>query len=332
MPAARCARRRRWVGAAECIKGNGRHECPEYSEETGLNQGEAAQATVAGSVRITPALYVVATPIGNLGDISVRALEVLRGVAVIAAEDTRVTRRLLDRYGIATPLIAAHEHNEREAARRIIERLEAAEAVALVSDAGTPGIADPGALVVAAVRAAGYPVLPLPGPCAAAAAMSVSGLAGGRFLFCGFLPARGGERRAELAALAGETAALVFYEAPHRILECVEDLRAVLGDERGLLIARELTKLHETTYRCRLGEAGPWLEADDNRRRGEFVLVIDGAPPSPAAEDGAAERMLRVLLEELPLKQAVAIAVRLGGAPRNVLYPLALRIRESGEG
>ena len=164
MPAARCARRRRWVGAAECIKGNGRHECPEYSEETGLNQGEAAQATVAGSVRITPALYVVATPIGNLGDISVRALEVLRGVAVIAAEDTRVTRRLLDRYGIATPLIAAHEHNEREAARRIIERLEAAEAVALVSDAGTPGIADPGALVVAAVRAAGYPVLPCPDP------------------------------------------------------------------------------------------------------------------------------------------------------------------------
>jgi 16S rRNA (cytidine1402-2'-O)-methyltransferase len=275
-----------------------------------------------------PALYVVATPIGNLGDISARALDVLRGVAVIAAEDTRITRRLLDRYGIATPLISAHEHNERGAARRIVERLDAGESVALVSDAGTPGIADPGARVVAAVRAAGHAVLPLPGPCAAAAAMSVSGLEGERFLFCGFLPARGGERRAALAALAGETAAMVFYEAPHRITECVEDLRAAFGDDRGLLIARELTKLHETLHRCRLGEAGPWLAAEDNRRRGEFVLVVDGAPaPAAGADDGAAERTLRVLLEELPLKQAVAVAARLTGAGRNALYQRALAIK-----
>jgi 16S rRNA (cytidine1402-2'-O)-methyltransferase len=294
-----------------------------------VTEDEAAQRGTAQSRGLAPALYVVATPIGNLGDIGARALDVLRGVAVIAAEDTRVTRRLLDRYGIATPLIAAHEHNERGAARRIVERLDAGAAVALVSDAGTPGIADPGAQVVAAARAAGHAVLPLPGPCAAAAAMSVSGLADGRFLFCGFLPARGGERRAALAALAAETAALVFYEAPHRIAECVDDLRAAFGDDRGVLIARELTKRHETTHRCRLGEAGPWLAADDNRRRGEFVLVVDGAPAASGADADSAERTLRVLLGELPLKQAVTIAAKLTGAARNALYERALAIRGS---
>lgn len=288
----------------------------------------AAQKDGVDAAAGVPALYVVATPIGNLGDITVRALEVLRRVAVIAAEDTRVTRRLLDRHGIATPLIAVHEHNERGAARRIVDRLDAGDSVALVSDAGTPGIADPGARVVAAARAAGHAVVPLPGPCAAAAAMSASGLEDGRFLFCGFLPSRGGERRALLGPLATQTAALVFYEAPHRIAECVEDLRAAFGDDRGVLIARELTKLHETIHRCSLGEAGPWLAADDNRRRGEFVLVVDGAPAGSGGDDGAAERSLRVLLAELPLKQAVAIAAKLTGAARNDLYERALAIKE----
>ncbi len=278
-----------------------------------------------------PALYVVATPIGNLGDVTLRALQVLREADVIAAEDTRVTRRLLDRHGISTRLIAAHEHNERSAAQRIVERLDAGESVALVSDAGTPGIADPGAQVVAAVRAAGHVVVPLPGANAAATAMSVSGLDDGRFLFCGFLPARGGERRAVLGGLAAQTAALVFYEAPHRISDCVEDLRGAFGDDRGLLIARELTKIHESIHRCRLGGALQWLNADDNRRRGEFVLVVDGAPAAAGDDGASAERTLRILLEELPLKQAVALAARLTGAARNALYERALEIK-GGQG
>lgn len=296
-----------------------------------MTEQEATTQEAAARTGGKPALYVVATPIGNLGDVTLRALQVLREVDVIAAEDTRVTRRLLDRHGIATPLMVAHEHNERSAALRIVERLAAGESVALVSDAGTPGIADPGAQVVAAVRAAGHPVVPLPGPNAAAAAMSASGLEDGRFLFCGFLPARGGERRAMLAGLAGETAALVFYEAPHRITDCVEDLRSAFGDERGLLIARELTKIHESIHRCRLGEALQWLNADDNRRRGEFVLVVDGAPEAVAGDDAGAERTLRILLEELPLKQAVALAARLTGGARNALYEQALAIKKDGQ-
>lgn len=277
----------------------------------------------------TAALYVVATPVGNLSDVTLRTLEVLRTVDVIAAEDTRVTAKLLDRHGIAAKLLAAHEHNERAAAERIVGLLGEGRSVALVSDAGTPGIADPGARVVAAARAAGFRVVPVPGCNAAVAALSASGFGNPRFLFCGFLPARAAERRAELAALAAQTALLVFYEAPHRILDCVADLQAAFGSDRDIVIARELTKVHETIHCCRLGEAVAWLEADDNRRRGEFVLVVAGAEAVPGAgeDDADAERTLSVLLGELPLKQAVALAVKLTGGNRNTLYRRALELK-----
>lgn len=275
----------------------------------------------------TATLYVVATPIGNLSDVTLRALEVLRSVDAIAAEDTRVTVRLLDRHGIAGKLLAVHEHNERAAAERICGMLAEGRSVALVSDAGTPGIADPGARVVAAVRGAGYRVVPVPGPSAVVTALSASGFESGRFLFCGFLPARGAERRGVLAELAAQTATLVFYEAPHRVTECVADLCATLGGEREIVIARELTKIHETMHRCRLAEAAAWLEADDNHRRGEFVLVVAGAPEIRSHGEADYDGTLKILLEELPLKQAVALAVKLTGGSRNVLYQRALEFK-----
>lgn len=275
----------------------------------------------------TAALYVVATPIGNLSDVTLRALEVLRSVGIIAAEDTRITRRLLERHGISAKLIAVHEHNERTAAQRIVGLLTEGKSVALVSDAGTPGIADPGATVVAAVLDAGFRVVPLPGPSAVVTALSASGLDQTRFLFCGFLPARGVERRSLLADLAQQTATLVFYEAPHRVLECVTDLCEAFGGARNLCIARELTKVHENLHRCRLDEAVAWLEGDDNHRRGEFVLVVEGAAESASTDVADSEPVLAVLLEELPLKQAVSLAARLTGAPRNALYRRALALK-----
>ncbi len=278
-------------------------------------------------------LYVVATPIGNLGDITLRALEVLKAADVIAAEDTRVTIRLLNRHGIAGRLVAVHEHNERRAAERVTGLLAEGKTVALVSDAGTPGIADPGAQVVAAVRTAGYAVVPIPGPNAAAAVLSASGFEASRFLFCGFLPARAGERRRLLNELAPQTALLVFYEAPHRTADCVADLCAVFGGARHIVIARELTKIHETLHRCRLDEAAAWLGADDNHRRGEFVLVVEGAvAEEPAAAGLDVETVLKTLLAELPVKQAVALAVKLTGGNRNALYKLALELKGDSQG
>lgn len=273
-------------------------------------------------------LYVVATPIGNLGDITLRALDVLRSADVIAAEDTRMTARLLNRHGISGRLIAVHEHNERRAAETVAGMLADGKSVALVSDAGTPGISDPGAQVVAAARAAGHAVVPLPGANAAVAALSASGFDIARFLFCGFLPARAAERRRVLGELATERALLVFYEAPHRIADCVADLCAVLGGAREIFVARELTKLHETLHRCRLDAAGEWLQGDDHRRRGEFVLVVEGAPEIAQEASEGADDVLRILLGELPLKQAVALAVKLTGGNRNELYGLALRLKQ----
>lgn len=273
-------------------------------------------------------LYVVATPIGNLGDITLRALDVLRSADVIAAEDTRMTARLLNRHGISGRLIAVHEHNERRAAETVAGMLADGKSVALVSDAGTPGISDPGAQVVAAARAAGHAVVPLPGANAAVAALSASGFDTARFLFCGFLPARAAERRRVLGELATERALLVFYEAPHRIADCVADLCAVLGGAREIFVARELTKLHETLHRCRLDAAGEWLQGDDHRRRGEFVLVVEGAPEIAQEASEGADDVLRILLGELPLKQAVALAVKLTGGNRNELYGLALRLKQ----
>lgn len=272
-------------------------------------------------------LYVVATPIGNLSDITLRALETLKTVDVIAAEDTRITVRLLDRHGISGKLLAVHEHNERRAAERLVGLLAEGKAVALVTDAGTPGVADPGAQVVAAVREAGYTVVPLPGPNAAVTALSASGFAADRFLFCGFLPARAAERRRTLAELAGQTATLVFYETPHRVVDSVADICSALGGERDIVFARELTKIHETVHCCRLDAAVEWLQADDNRQRGEFVLVVAGAPE--ARQDGEAdvEHVLKILLGELPLKQAVALAAKLTGGNRSTLYQLALGLK-----
>jgi 16S rRNA (cytidine1402-2'-O)-methyltransferase len=201
--------------------------------------------------------------------------------------------------------------------------------VALVSDAGTPGIADPGAQVVAAVRAAGYPVVPIPGPNAAAAAVSASGFETSRFLFCGFLPSRPAERRRDLATLAAQTSLLVFYEAPHRVAESVADLCAAFGGARHIVIGRELTKIHETLHYCRLDEAVAWLEADDNHRRGEFVLVVEGAAEAEHASSALdAESVLKAMLVELPVKQAVALTVKLTGGNRNALYKLALTLQD----
>lgn len=271
------------------------------------------------------ALYVVPTPLGNLADLTRRAEEILRQVPWVAAEDTRHSGPLLKQLGSSARTLPAHRHNEHEAAARIVERLQAGESVALISDAGTPGISDPGARVVAAVRAAGCRVVPLPGPCAAITALSASGLVDEHFLFYGFLPSKGGQRRQAIAALREQPAALVFYEAPHRVLETVADLAAGLG-ERTLVIARELTKLFESIHSCPLGEALTWLQADANRQRGEFVLIVSGAPAG--ADDGEGERVLQLLLADgLPVKQAAKLASAITGAAKNALYDRALALK-----
>lgn len=274
-------------------------------------------------------LYVVATPIGNLKDVTLRALDVLKRVHAIAAEDTRVTSRLLNHYGIASKrMIPLHEHNEASSAPRIVSELEAGHSVALVSDAGTPAFSDPGARLVAAVREAGFAVVPIPGANAAAAALSASGLVGTQFTFYGFLPAKAGERRATLEKLATSAYALVLYEAPHRVLETAADLAAVFGPGRRLVIARELTKLFESMHTCALGEAADWLAGDPNRIRGEFVLIVEGASVEPDAALEQARHTLEVLLDELPVKQAAALASRITGARKNDLYELALELKK----
>lgn len=267
---------------------------------------------------------MVATPLGNLGDITVRALEVLRTVDRIAAEDTRHTRKLLQHYGIGKPLLAAHQHNERQAAQRLIERLAAGESLALVSDAGTPAVCDPGARIVARVREAGYRVIPVPGPNAAVAALSASGLGEPHFLFYGFLPATRTQRLAELDRLAALPHGLVFYETPHRIASVLRDLAQRLGDRR-LVVARELTKLFESIDVMPLHEAPDWLAAEPNRSRGEFVLVVSAAPAMPP-EDARLDHVLGVLLAELPLRQAVGLAASITGARRKAVYARALEL------
>lgn len=276
-----------------------------------------------------PSLYVVATPIGNLADITLRALEVLKRVGAIAAEDTRVTARLLTHYGIRAPLIALHEHNERRAVQKILQLLAQGNSVALVSDAGTPAISDPGAIAVALVREAGYPVVPVPGANAAMAALSAAGSAAPHFLFYGFLPQTAAARRRELAALKTSPYLLVFYEAPHRVIASVADMAAAFGAGRTLTIARELTKLFESIHTCNLGTAAAWLAADANRTKGEFVLLVEGAAEAAAADAGAAQRALEILLRELPLKQAVKLAAQIGGGGHNELYQLALELKKT---
>ncbi|MDP3514835.1 MAG: 16S rRNA (cytidine(1402)-2'-O)-methyltransferase [Sulfuritalea sp.] len=272
------------------------------------------------------ALYVVATPIGNLGDISLRALETLRGVDLVACEDTRHARQLLDHHGIKVPTLALHQHNENQAAEKLVRLLGDGRRVALVSDAGTPGVSDPGARAVAAVRAAGFRVIPLPGPNAAITALSAAGLADPRFLFVGFLPAKVGARRTAIQELADVDAALVFYEAPHRVMETVADLVALLEPQRTLVIARELTKLFEQIASMPLAQASAWLAADANHQRGEFVLVVS-APLPREGMDAETERVLAALLAELPVKQAAKLAAEITGQPKNALYARALELK-----
>ncbi|MDO8414014.1 MAG: 16S rRNA (cytidine(1402)-2'-O)-methyltransferase [Gallionellaceae bacterium] len=273
------------------------------------------------------ALYVVATPIGNLRDISLRALDVLAAAEVVAAEDTRTTGHLLAHYSItAARLLALHQHNERAAAEKIIGLLAQGQSVALVSDAGTPAVSDPGALVVEAVRMAGYRVIPIPGASAGLAALSAAGLGAPHFLFYGFLPNKSAARCSVLQGLIALPYTLIFYEAPHRILECVADLHSVFGGERQIVLAREITKLFESIHRCTLAEAMAWLHADANNQRGEFVLLLSGAEVKTGL-DAEAERVLSLLLQELPLKQAVQLAVQITGIGRKELYPRALQIK-----
>lgn len=273
------------------------------------------------------ALYVVATPIGNLRDITLRALEVLAAADVLAAEDTRNTAHLLTHHGInANRLIAVHQHNERGAAEKIIALLQAGQSVAFVSDAGTPAVSDPGALLVQAVRAMGLRVIPIPGANAAMAALSSAGLSEPHFLFYGFLPNKSAARHTVLQSLISHPYTLVFYEAPHRIVECVADLCAVLGGERQIVLAREITKLFETIHACTLHDAGAWLLSDSNQQRGEFVVLVSGAAPKVGLSVETL-KTLSLLLEELPLKQAVQLAAKISGANRNELYQRALQLK-----
>jgi len=274
---------------------------------------------------------VVATPIGNLDDVSLRALNSLASAEVIAAEDTRVTRRLLEHHRVSGKLVPVHAHNERRAADWIVGQLMQGKTIALVTDAGTPAVSDPGAAVVARVRDAGFRVVPVPGPNAAVTALSASGMAHGPFLFLGFLPASTGARRKALDGVSAQPYTLVFYEAPHRVVACVEDMAVALGPGRSLVIARELTKVFEQIHRCPLGEAAGWLREDADRQRGEFVLVVEGAEPGRASADSDWEHVLGTLLAELPLAHAVRLACKLTGASRKIVYARALKLSREAE-
>jgi 16S rRNA (cytidine1402-2'-O)-methyltransferase len=274
------------------------------------------------------ALYVLATPIGNVGDITLRALHLLSMADAIACEDTRNTGHLLARYGLSKNLIAAHQHNEREVAEKLITRLQAGQRIALVSDAGTPAVSDPGARIVDAVRAAGFRILPLPGASAAVAALSASGLVNDQFYFAGFLPAKAKQRDTVLSSLRTMTATLVFYEAPHRITETVDALANAFEPARQIVFARELTKLFEEIHRCPLADAAGWLAADGNRQKGEFVLLLEGASAAAEADDIEADRILAILLAECSVKQAAALAAQITGQKKNALYERALRMKE----
>jgi 16S rRNA (cytidine1402-2'-O)-methyltransferase len=283
---------------------------------------------IKASQKLECALYVVATPIGNLSDITLRALEVLGAADTVAAEDTRNTRHLLQHHGISDArLLALHQHNERGAAEKVIALLQQGQNVALVTDAGTPAVSDPGAVLVDTVRAAGFRVIPIPGASAAVAALSASGLCTPHFLFYGFLPNKSAARRAVLLDLIEHPYTLVFYEAPHRILECAEDLQAVFGVEREIVFAREITKLFESIHRCKLGDALAWLNSDPNNLRGEFVLLVSGASAQTEGLGIETERTLTTLLDELPLKQAVQLAVKITGGNKNELYQRALELK-----
>ena len=273
-------------------------------------------------------LYVVATPIGNLADLTPRAVDVLGQVDLVLAEDTRHTAQLLRHCGLSKPLQSLHEHNERQKLESIVQRLQAGESLALVSDAGTPLLSDPGFPLVRRLRELDMPVIPIPGPCAAVAALSVAGLATDRFAFEGFLPARSGARRTRLEGLADETRTLVFYESGKRLAGVLNDMCEILGPDREAAVARELTKLYESIYRGSLAELRDRAGSDVDMVRGELVLLVQGRPVAEIAENPELDRVLGVLLPELPLSQAVKLAVELCGLRRNEVYRRATELQK----
>ncbi len=281
--------------------------------------------------RLPPALYVVATPIGNLGDITLRALDTLKSVDRVAAEDTRVSGQLLAHFSISKPLVSIREHNERAAADKVIAWIVAGEAVAYVSDAGTPAVSDPGARLVAAVRAAGLTVVPIPGVSAVTTALSAAGIESGQWLFHGFLPPKSGARRAQLQTLAALPVALVFYEAPHRIEETLADMAGVLDTSRPVTLARELTKRFESIVTLPLAEAPAWLAADPNHVRGEFVVIVHPPAAAAAMVDVDAMRVLDALLGDLPPTLAAKLAAKITGRSKAELYKMTLALRPQSQ-
>jgi len=270
-------------------------------------------------------LYVVATPIGNLADITHRAIEVLQSVALIAAEDTRHSARLMSHFNIKTPMISVHDHNERQRVATIVNKLAEGESVALISDAGTPLISDPGFILVRAVREAGFKVVPVPGCSALITAISAAGMPSNNFIFEGFLPAKRTGRRSQLEQIANDTRTVIFYESTHRIIDSLEDMQAVLGADRYVVIARELTKTFETIHGDKLSALIEWIKADHNQQKGEFVVLVSGA--EPAEETGFSDDTLRILdllIDELPVKQAAALTAKITGTKKNALYKEAL--------
>ncbi len=273
-------------------------------------------------------LYIVATPIGNMGDMTERAKKTLADVNVIAVEDTRRSGQLLRNFEISTPMIAVHEHNERQICDSLLDKIEKGESIALISDAGTPLLSDPGYFLVNQARERDIPVVPIPGVSAVITALSVAGLPTDRFVFEGFLPAKSAARKQKLENLKDDGRTVIFYEAPHRIVEMLKDCQLVFGGQRKVVLARELTKTFETVHGDVLDELIPWVEADDNQKKGEFVVLVQGAQArEETGIDAESERILLILLEDLPVKQAAALASNITGLKKNALYQYALELK-----
>lgn len=276
----------------------------------------------------TASLYIVATPIGNLADMSARAIDVLKNVDVIAAEDTRHSGHLLQHHAITTSTVSLHEHNEQQRSEVLLSRLQSGESIALISDAGTPLISDPGYRLVSLVRAHGIKVLPIPGCCALVTALSASGLASDRFSFEGFLPSKQGARKQTLEKLANETRTMIFYESPRRLHSTLEDMQSIFGADRPACLARELTKLHETIMTKPLAELQAWVASDSNQQRGECVVLVEGNRQQQDASEAEVERVLSLLLTDLPVKRAAAITASLLSVSKNKAYEQALKLRQ----
>ena len=274
-------------------------------------------------------LYIVATPIGNLGDFTERAQKTLQDVDVIAVEDTRRSGQLLHSFDINTPMIAVHEHNERQICDSLLDRIDKGESIALISDAGTPLLSDPGYFLVNQARERELTVVPIPGVSAVITALSVAGLPTDRFVFEGFLPAKSNARQQRLEKVKEDSRTLIYYEAPHRIVEMLKDCQIVFGSERKVVLARELTKTFETVHGDALTALIPWVESDENQRKGEFVVLVHGAAAREETEmDAESERILLILLKDLPVKKAASLAASITGLKKNALYQRALDIKD----